>query len=402
VPIFQEQVMQIAIVAAGFTPGEADQLRRAMAAWKRRGGLEPFREKLLDGMQARGYSSEFAERIYSQICGFGDYGFPESHAASFALLTYFSSWLKCHHPAAFCCGLLNSQPMGFYAPAQLIADVRRHGVRVLPVDVHASQVDCTLCPAPHKHPRGGDECGDDCGNDRNDKPAIRLGLRQVRGLAAEAARRLVAARCEADFIDSADLAERAGLDAKAMRVLAESGALKRLAGHRRKARWQALGARRQGDLLAGAVLQERQPQLGLPEVREDLVDDYASTGLSLDHHPIGLLRRRLGPRVVQARRLAALPDGRAVQAAGVVTHRQRPGTASGVVFLSLEDETGIINVIVWPRLLERFRAEVLQAQLLKVSGKLQNANGTQHIVAARFEALDAWLDGLAAESRDFC
>jgi len=390
VPIFQEQVMQIAIVAAGFTPGEADQLRRAMAAWKRRGGLEPFREKLLDGMRARGYSPEFAERIYSQICGFGDYGFPESHAASFALLTYFSSWLKCHHPAAFCCGLLNSQPMGFYAPAQLIADVRRHGVRVLPVDVRTSEVDCTLCPAPHNDPR----------NER--EPAIRLGLRQVRALAAEAAERLVAARADAPFRDAGDLAERAGLDAKAMRALAEAGALKGLAGHRRRARWQALGARRQGDLLAGARLQERQPQLGLPGVREDLVDDYAATGLSLDHHPIDQLRRRLGARVKPARSLAALPDGSAVQAAGVVTHRQRPGTASGVVFLSLEDETGIINVIVWPKLLERFRAEVLQAKLLKVVGKLQNANGTQHVVAARFEALDGWLDGLAADSRDFC
>ncbi|NKI34419.1 error-prone DNA polymerase [Wenzhouxiangella sp. XN79A] len=395
VPIFQEQVMQIAIVAAGFTPGEADQLRRAMAAWKRRGGLEPFRDKLIDGMLARGYSLAFAERIYGQICGFGDYGFPESHAASFALLTYFSSWLKRHHPAAFCCGLLNSQPMGFYAPAQLIADVRRHGVRVLPVDVRASDVDCSLCPDP----RGGHEWNDNCSTSN---PAIRLGLRLVRGLAGEAAERLVAARAHAPFRDTGELAERAGLDAKAIRALAEAGALKGLAGHRRRARWQALGARRQGDLLAHAQLAEQQPQLGLPGVREDLLDDYAATGLSLDHHPIGQLRRRLGARVKPARALAALPDGSAVQAAGVVTHRQRPGTASGVVFLSLEDETGIINVIVWPKLLERFRAEVLQATLLKVVGTLQNANGTQHVVAHRFETLDGWLDGLAADSRDFC
>lgn len=398
VPIFQEQVMQIAIVAAGFSPGEADQLRRAMAAWKRRGGLEPFREKLVAGMQARGYPTDFAERIYSQIQGFGDYGFPESHAASFALLTWFSSWMKRHHPAAFCCGLLNSQPMGFYAPAQLIADARRHGVKVLPVDVRASDVDCTLCPAPGRDDGGAYEPATEPATE----PAIRLGLRQVRGLAEEAAERLVQARRHRPFTDTVDLAERAGLDARAMRTLAEADALKGLAGHRRRARWQALGARRQGDLLAGTHLEERQPQLGLPAVREELIDDYAATGLSLDHHPVALLRGRLGQRVQRARALADLADGVPVQAAGVVTHRQRPGTASGVVFLSLEDETGIVNVIVWPKLLDRFRAEVLQAKLLKVTGMLQNADGTQHVVARRFDSLDGWLDGLAADSRDFC
>jgi len=381
VPIFQEQVMQIAMVAAGFTPGEADQLRRAMAAWKRRGGLEPFRDKLIGGMRARGYSVEFAERIYGQICGFGDYGFPESHAASFALLTYFSAWLKCHQPAAFTCGLLNSQPMGFYAPAQLIADARRHGVRVLPADVRFSQWDSTL--------------------EGQSSESIRLGLRLVKGLGRDAAARLVAARAKGPFADIHELAERARLDSAALKALTEADALKGLAGHRRRARWQALGARAHGDLLAGARLDEHRPGLAVPAVCEELRADYAATGLSLTHHPIALLRPRLGRQVLAARRLAGTTDGRNVQVAGVVTHRQRPSTASGVIFLSLEDETGLINVIVWPKLVERYRAEVLQAGLLKVSGKLQNANGSQHVVARRFEALDGLLE-VATGSRDFC
>ena len=424
VPIFQEQVMQIAIVAAGFTPGEADQLRRAMAAWKRRGGLEPFRDKLIDGMRARGYDTAFAERIYGQICGFGDYGFPESHAASFALLTYFSAWMKRHHPAAFTCGLLNSQPMGFYAPAQLIADARRHGVRVLPVDARYSEWDCGLAPigsAPGE--RGPARSGvnreparvNDAFPDAADAsihasrgplhgrpwPAIRLGLRMVSGLKREVAERLVDARAERPFAGVDDLVERARPDRASLDALTEAGALRGLAGHRRRARWQALGARAQGDLLANARLPERQPALAPPPRVDDLRADYAGTGLSLDHHPIALLRPRLGRRVLTARRLAAEADGRGVEVAGVVTHRQRPGTASGVIFLSLEDETGLINIIVWPKLAERFRAEVLGAGLLRVRGRLQNAHGSQHVVASSFESLDDRLLGLQTESRDF-
>src|SRR6056297_1512518 len=434
VPIFQEQVMQIAIVAAGFTPGEADQLRRAMAAWKRRGGLEPFREKLVSGMLARGYDNDFAERIYSQICGFGDYGFPESHAASFALLTYFSAWMKCHHPAAFTCGLLNSQPMGFYAPAQLINDARRHRVKVLPADVRYSGWDCELEPVAGGIRRAGDPTPEsDPASSRVEdsnpvydldsnpvgaanassgkpgrsrrgqpEPAVRLGLRMVVGLHQDAAARLCAERGHRPFLDIQDLVERARLDRSSLKALTEAGALKALAGHRRRARWDAMAARHQGDLLADSRIAERQPSLTLPSPRDDLLDDYASTGLSLTHHPIALLRKRLGKRVRSARQLRNDADGLSVQAAGLVTHRQRPGTASGVIFLSLEDETGIVNVIVWPKLAERFRAEVLSAGLLKVHGKLQNANGSQHVIATRFEALDGWLDGLASESRDFC
>jgi error-prone DNA polymerase len=404
VPIFQEQVMQIAMAAAGFTPGEADQLRRAMAAWKRRGGLEPFREKLVDGMLARGYTSEFAERIYSQIQGFGDYGFPESHAASFALLTYFSAWLKCHHPAAFACGLLNSQPMGFYAPAQIVNDVKRHGVRVLPVDVRVSGWDCVIEGSRNKE-QGTRErnppepCSltlDPCSS------KIRLGLRMVKGLRVEVAERLVAARQDQDFHNVQDLAERAGLDRGQIRALAEAGALKGLAGHRHRARWEALASRAQGDLLANACIAEPRIAIRPPRAEDNLVDDYASLGLSLDHHPLKLLRPRLGPRLRRASELTTVPDGTAIEAAGLVTHRQRPGTASGVIFLSLEDETGIVNVIVWPKLAERYRREVLQSRILRVAGQLQNANGTQHLVAKRIYCEDQRLASLAAESRDFC
>jgi error-prone DNA polymerase len=411
VPIFQEQVMQIAIVAAGFTPGEADQLRRAMAAWKRRGGLEPFRDKLIAGMRARGYEAEFAERIYGQICGFGDYGFPESHAASFALLTYFSAWMKRHHPAAFTCGLLNSQPMGFYAPAQLIADARRHGVRILPIDVRYSAWDCDLeTGTPNKAYRDLDVGTEDGTSSNPARPAaagttahidIRLGLRMVSGLKREAAERLVEARSKRSFTDVQDLVERTRPDRTSLNALTEAGALRALAGHRRRARWSALAAHPQGELLADTRLPERQPTLPLPSRSDELRADYAATGLSLEHHPIALLRRRLGRRVLTARQLAVERDGRPVQAAGVVTHRQRPGTASGVIFLSLEDETGIVNVIVWPKLAQRYRAEVLGAGLLRVRGKLQNANGSQHVVAAAFESLDEWLSGLQTESRDF-
>jgi len=387
VPIFQEQVMQIAMVAAGFSAGKADQLRRAMAAWRRRGGLEPFRERLLEGMRERDYSDEFAERIYAQICGFGEYGFPESHAASFALLTYASSWLKCHHPAAFACALLNSQPMGFYAPAQIINDVKRHGVRVLPVDIRYSVWDSNLAEA-----RIG----------RGYHPAIRLGLRMIKGLREDAAERIVRARSERIFRDIDDLTERAGLDRQSLRRLADAGALKSLAGHRHRARWAAFAAQRQGDLLAGAEIREQAVRLPLPGAREELLDDYASLGLSLERHPLKLLRRRLGRQSLRANELPQQADGRRVSAAGLVTHRQRPGTASGVVFLSLEDESGIINVIVWPKLLERYRQAVLGGRILRVYGKLQNVEGVCHLVAEWIDCLDDWLTELDSRSRDFC
>jgi len=390
VPIFQEQVMQIAIVAAGFTPGEADQLRRAMAAWKRRGGLEPFRDKLMAGMSRRGYPPDFADRIFSQIKGFGDYGFPESHAASFALLTYFSAWLKCHHPTAFACALLNSQPMGFYAPAQIVNDARRHGVRVWPLDVRFSVWDSALAQ------KGGQAAANDPALD-----GIRLGLRMIKGLKEDAGQRLVRARRTRSFRSVQDLVERADLDRSQVRALADGGALKGLAGHRGRARWDALAARRQGDLLADCEVREERVTIRPPSQQDSLLDDYASTGLSLDHHPAALVRPQLGRGLKQARELVSVANDSRVQAVGLVTHRQRPGTASGVVFLSLEDETGIINVVVWPKLLERYRKEVLEGQLLRVAGTLQNAKGTQHLIARHLVCEDHRLARLRSPSRDF-
>ncbi|MGD8690444.1 MAG: error-prone DNA polymerase, partial [Gammaproteobacteria bacterium] len=313
VPIFQEQVMQLAMVAAGFTPGEADRLRRSMAAWRRRGSLEPFRRRLFDGMRERGYSREFARQVYRQIQGFGEYGFPESHAASFALLAYISAWLKCHEPAAFTCALLNSQPMGFYAPAQLVGDARRHGVEVRPVDVLHSDWECTL------------ERGD--GN----RPALRLGLCLVNGLSREAARRLLAARREGAAVDVARLTARADLDRRDRHALAAAGALRGLHGHRYRAAWAVAGVEAPTPLFPEPHFNEAEPLLRAPGEGDNIVADYASLGLSLERHPLALLREHLGRRqLASAAVVDALEDGAPVRAAGLVLNRQRPGSAAGV------------------------------------------------------------------------
>ena len=356
VPIFQEQVMQLAVVAAGFTPGEADQLRRAMAAWRRKGGLEPFERKLIDGMCARGYDEAYARRIYAQIQGFGEYGFPESHAASFALLVYVSAWLKCHHPAAFLCALLNSQPMGFYSSSMLVQDARRHGVVVLPPDVTASARDSTL-----EDPADG-------------RCAVRLGLREIRGLTAEAAERIAQARRVAPFGDVADLAARARLSRRDLDCLAAADALAALAGHRRQAAWQAAAASTSDDLLAGRPPAEAMPLIAAPSEGENLVADYRHLGLTLGRHPLALLRPQLARRrLLTAADIAAAADRQLARAAGIVTCRQRPGTANGIVFVTLEDETGWINVVVHGRLVERQRRELLAARLLAVYGQVQRA-----------------------------
>ena len=386
VPIFQEQAMQLAIVAAGFSPGEADRLRRAMAAWKRKGGLEPFRQRLLDGMRERGYAEEFAEALYRQIHGFGDYGFPESHAASFALLAYASAWLKCHEPAAFLLGLLDAQPMGFYAPSQLVQDARRHGVEVRPVDVATSGWECAL---------EGDALG-----------AVRLGLRQVKGFAAAAGARIVAARREAPFADVADLAHRARLDRGDLDVLADAGALASLAGHRRQAAWTAAAVPLQRDLFAG--LAPREAAVALPAAREgeEIVADYRSLGLTLGRHPLALLRGRLAARrYVAAGELRERGDRAVVRCAGLVTCRQRPGTASGVIFVTLEDETGCANVVVFNDLAERQRRVLLGSRLLGVAGQLQvqgeGEHAVVHLVAKRLFDHSELLGALATGSRDF-
>ncbi|HWS14167.1 MAG TPA: error-prone DNA polymerase [Rhodocyclaceae bacterium] len=391
VPIFQEQVMQLAVVAAGFTPGEADRLRRLMATWRKKGGIEALERRLVEGMLERGYAEEFAQRIYQQILGFGEYGFPESHAASFALLVYVSAWLKRHHPAAFLCALLNAQPMGFYAPSQLIQDARHHGVEVRPAEVTASGWDCALEAAGA--PARGSPSPD---------PAARLGLRMVKGLSEDAALRIAAARAEAAFASVDDLAERAGLDARELGLLAAAGALAGLAGHRRRARWQAAGARPLPRLLRGARIDEPAPMLAAPGEGEDLVADYRALGFSLGRHPLALLRRQLaGLRFVTAAELNGYPDRKLGRTAGVVTCRQRPGTASGVVFLTLEDETGSTNVIVHGDLVERQRRELLGARLMGVFGQVQREGLVVHLVAMRLVDHSALLGRLATRSRDF-
>ena len=396
VPIFQEQVMRLAVVAAGFTPGEADKVRRSMAAWKRKGGLEQFERKLIDGMRERGYQEEFAQQIFQQILGFGEYGFPESHAASFALLVYVSAWLKCHEPAAFACALLNSQPMGFYAPAQIVQDVRRHEIEVLTADAMVSLWDCTLSMTPHTYALINEtqQCG-------NDQPVLRLGLRMVNGLSREGAERLIAARQLRLFESVEDLATRAVLDKRDLKCLATAGALTTLAGHRRQAYWDVAGIERMTPLSLSAK-EEKQPELIPLTEGQNLVADYASLGLTLGRHPLSLLRHALQrQRLVTAQELRGFPHGRFTRAAGLVISRQRPGTASGVTFLTLEDETGSINVVVWRDLADRQRRELLGSRLLAVYGVLERQGEVTHLIAGHLKDLTPMLGDLVTLSRDF-
>jgi error-prone DNA polymerase len=421
VPIFQEQVMQLAIVAAGFTPGEADRLRRSMAAWKRKGGLQVFEQRLVDGMGARGYDEAFARQIYQQILGFGEYGFPESHAASFALLVYVSSWLKHYEPAAFCAALLNSQPMGFYAPAQLVGDARRHGVTVLPPDVTISEWDCTLekvesetaFRGPHQaHQSRSCKCSLEasptaCSSDPelpacSCDPELRLGLRLVRGLTEAGAARIVDARRERPFSSVADLAHRARLDRRDLTALADGDALASLAGHRHDAVWNVAGVERMPPLLAGIPFDEAQPALAPPTEGQDIVADYRRLGLTLRRHPLALLRRRLHERrLVSADAVRRAPHGRLVRTAGIVIGRQRPDTASGVIFVTLEDETGASNVIVRREIGERQRRELLGARLLGVYGTVEREGDVVHVLAGRLVDLTPMLGALPTRSRDF-
>jgi error-prone DNA polymerase len=385
VPIFQEQVMQLAIVAAGFSPGEADRLRRAMAAWKRKGGLEPFQKQLIDGMRAKGYAESFANQIFNQILGFGEYGFPESHSASFALLVYTSAWLKHYEPAAFCAALINSQPMGFYAPAQLVRDARAHGVEVRAVDVTISGWDCTL-------------------ERREDgRPALRLGLRLVKHLSQEGAARLLAARAARNFDGIADLAERAALDRGDLEALAAADALTKLTGHRHRAEWQVTGVERALPLLpAATAVDEGIPLLRAPREGQDIVADYGSVGLTLRRHPLALLRDKLQRRgVIPTRELWELPNGKLVRTAGLVITRQRPGSAGGVTFVTMEDETGYVNLIVWNRVAVEQRAALLESRLLEVHGKLQREGDVQHVIAQRLTNLSSLLGDLVVTSRNF-
>ncbi len=387
VPIFQEQVMQLAMLAAGFSAGEADQLRRAMAAWKRKGGLEKFHDKLIGGMLERGYEREFAEALFSQIEGFAEYGFPESHAASFALLAYASAWLKCHHPAALLAALLNSQPMGFYSASQLVQDAQRHGVQVRPVDVSISDWDATLEQevAPGK------------------PPAVRLGMNQVGGLSQQSAWRIEEARAVRPFAHLQDLALRAQLDAGDLQALAAANALASLAGNRREALWHAVEAVPGKGLLKVIDHDDAAIRLAAPSEAQEIVADYRSLGLTLGRHPLALLRKQLhARRFVPAASLSGYGQGQFARACGIVTVRQRPATAKGTMFVTIEDESGVVNVIIWPALVEQQRRELLQASLLGVYGIWQTENNVHHLIAKRLLDLSPLLGALTTSSRDFC
>ncbi|MEE2751790.1 MAG: error-prone DNA polymerase [Myxococcota bacterium] len=376
VPIFQEQVMEMAMAVGGFSPGQADALRRAMGAWRKRGGLHPLIQRLVANMKAKGIEDAYADQVAQQIMGFGEYGFPESHAASFALLVYVSAYLKCHHPAAFTTALLNSQPMGFYPPSLLVADVRRHGVEVRKVCVLHSNWDCTL-----------------------EKSALRLGLRQVKGLGEPAAQRLVQARSEQEFCGLTDVAHRARLDRGALRRLAEANAFEGLGLPRREALWQVEGLW-QGPLLEGVPAPQEDTRLPTPSELENLQEDYRATGLCLTHHPVALLRERLThQQVLPIEQLTQQPDGARVRIAGLVTCRQRPSTASGVLFMTFEDETGLANLVVWPKTYERQRRLVRGENLLIVTGKLQRQDEAISILAQQFQPLS--LEKVHTQSRDF-
>ena len=384
VPIFQEQVMQLAIVAAGFTPGEADQLRRSMAAWRHQGGLKHFEHRLIKGMKKKGYDIKFAKQIFQQILGFGEYGFPESHSASFALLVYVSSWLKCHEPAAFTCALLNSQPMGFYGTSQLIQDAQRHQVSVLPVDILLSNYECELVPQKTE-----------------DRPAIQLGFNMIKGLSTQAAQSIIRKRSKKLSIDQ--LIRVARLNQKDLNAIAQSDALLNSIGHRHLANWWAHGFElNPPELFVGLPDPQEKPDLKPPTQGENIIADYESIGFSLRSHPLKILREHLRRLDVNtAQDLRKLRSGQQVHTAGIVTSRQRPGTASGVVFVTLEDETGYVNVVIWKKVASNQRKPLINAQLLGVKGHLEKDGDVVHLIAEKLLDYSPLLGKLVTTSRNF-
>jgi error-prone DNA polymerase len=445
VPIFQEQVMQVAMAAADFSAGESDQLRRSMAAWKRKGGVHKFYDRLVGGMLKNGYTQEYADQLFKQIEGFGEYGFPESHAASFALLVYASCWLKWHEPACFLAAMLNSQPLGFYGPSQLVQDAKAHGVEVRAVDVAHSDWDCTLEAPDAAAPVGLQQKGKQQVKSAQEQhaasdpaslptewaaqPAVRLGLRMVGGLSKQVAERIAQQRALAPFASTQDLSLRCQLDVGDLRALASADALKSLSGHRRQQVWDASALRLAPALLAGVPIEEEALLLEPAAEGEEVVFDYASVGLSLRSHPLALLRAQLShspgrpkndctpsgglsepglgalipKRLLTAEQMRDFPSGRLVRACGIVTMRQQPGTAKGVVFVTLEDETGSVNVIVWKAVKEQFREVLYRARLMAVFGVWQRDEGgeVRHVVAKRLVDLTPMLGELSTVSRDF-
>ncbi len=403
VPIFQEQVMQIAVLAADFSPGEADGLRRSMAAWKRHGSVHKYHDRLVGGMVKKGYPLEFAEAIFRQMEGFGEYGFPESHAASFAILVYISCWFKWHEPACFLAAMLNSQPLGFYGPSQLVQDAQRHGVEVRAADVSHSDWDCTTeflgsYPASGSAPH--------CVSAPIKQPAIRLGLRVVSGLREDVGQRIATERAIAPFSSTQDLALRCALNEADLKVLASADTLLSLSGHRRQQVWDASALKPAPALLKGVPIDEDQLLLPAAEEAQEVVFDYAALGLSLRSHPLAFMREALAKkRLLTAVQMSELPHGRLVRACGLVTMRQRPQTAKGVVFITLEDETGSVNVIVWKSVREQFRHEVYRSRLLAVYGVWQrdeeSGGQVRHVIAKRLVDMTPQLGALSTTSRDF-
>ncbi|MET3790964.1 error-prone DNA polymerase [Aquamicrobium terrae] len=404
VPLFQEQAMKIAIDAGGFTPGEADQLRRAMATFRRNGTIGNYEKRMIDGMVANNYPKEFAERCFKQIEGFGDYGFPESHAASFALLVYASCWFKAFYPDVFCVAILNSQPMGFYKPAQLIRDAAEHGVEIRPVDINASGWECTLEKAAFDPARVSERHVEMRRTIRT-MHAVRMGFNQIKGLGQERMEAFVARRGDG-YVSVRDVWLRSGLDTGEIGKLAEADAFRSIGLDRRAALWavRALDAKSAVESLPlfdrpGLDLPDREPVTRLPAMRpgEQVVHDYRSLGLSLKAHPVGFLRARLERAgVTPNARLGALMDGVRVTVAGLVLVRQRPGKGNAI-FLTLEDEAAIANIVVWPRIFERHRAAIMGGRFVRVTGKLQSETGVIHIIADRIEDLSSWLGILLDE-----
>jgi error-prone DNA polymerase len=401
VPLFQEQAMQVAIVCAGFTPSEADALRRSMATFKFTGGVSIFKDKLIAGMVERGYTAEFADKTFSQIEGFGSYGFPESHAASFALIAYASSWIKCHHPDVFCCALLNAQPMGFYATAQIVRDARLHGVEVRPVSVNESAWDCTLESPSSGHSQASEHANVDCPHDpslagprvaetdpamtKERQYAVRLGLRMVKGLAQIHAEEIVARR-PTQYRSIEDLWRRANIPVAAMERLAEADAFQALRLNRRQALWSIRGLSDfRLPLFDNAPAEpDAEPEVALAAMTagRQVVEDYRSVGLSLRRHPVSFLRRDLiARRIVRCADLMTIRDGKRIEVAGIILVRQRPGSAHGVLFVTIEDETGHANLILWPSVFERQRRLILSASMIACRGKLQREGEVIHVIA---------------------
>ncbi|MEM8735916.1 MAG: OB-fold nucleic acid binding domain-containing protein [Planctomycetota bacterium] len=418
VPIFQEQAMKLAVVAAGFTPGEADQLRRAMAAWRRPGIIDQFHTKLIQGMLNNGLTEAFAETVFTQIRGFGEYGFPESHAASFALLVYVSCWLKHHYPEVFCAAILNSQPMGFYAPAQLVSDARAHGVEAVSVDVNASHWDCTLEPnevASSDTTAAAAVTTNSSPFNTTSRPTavhpcrLRLGLLMIRGLPLDIGEKIVSERLsKGNYLDLADFSRRTQLGQAMITKLADAGALSTLTGDRRAAYWQSLAQEKKPKDMGlfeamGADVDDDLPNALKPMAKiEEVYADYATTGLSLTAHPMSFAREQLHRlQVVCAGDIPQTPDGIPIRVAGLVLLRQRPSTAKGITFVTLEDETGSMNLVLRPEIWQRYYKVARRSNAWLVHGTLENREGIIHILVGRIEDLSAHVGDLTQRSRDF-